>query len=327
MNPTPKAFGSKVVRKIRMRAIGFLALALIAGSGAMLLIKVSLDRAQLTGGATTTRKVVVAAMDVPIATQLDAQHVKLVSWPADTVPARSFSKLDQVVGQSVRQALVDGEPLLADRLASKDFGQGLAAILPEGTRAMAVKVDQIVGVAGFVQPGDYVDVITTMAPDDETKRALSAKTAKIAKIILQNIKVLAVGEQLASEGRKPVKVQVVTLAVDPDQSERLALASQHGDIQLTMRSRLDQQYVATQGVTPVALLAGDTPAAPAAPAMAVAETVSERRREPRRDRRRREAPSAVPEPAPAPAPAVVEILRAGRVEERQLRRTADSSTP
>jgi pilus assembly protein CpaC len=152
--------------------------------------------------------------------------------------------------------MVKGEPFLDSRLADQSRGRGLAAILREGTRAMAVKVDQVIGVAGFVQPGDYVDVITTMKPDDVTRHAMG-DNARVSKIILQDIRVLAAGEHLSTEGHKPVKVQVVTLEVTPEQSERLALASQHGSIQLTMRSHIDQGVVATAGVTPLTLLAGD----------------------------------------------------------------------
>jgi pilus assembly protein CpaB len=326
---TPGDSSNRVVRKIRVRAILFLMLALIAGGGAVLLVKNYIDRVDMMrGGPLNITKVVVAAIDVPVGTVLAEQHVKLVSWPADNMPVRSFDKVDKVLNKTTRQALVKGEPVLQDRLVGESAGMGLTAILPKGKRAMTVKVDQVVGVAGFVRPGDNVDVITTMAPDKETRKNLKEEPAKISKIILQNIKVLAVGEHMQTQGTKPVKVSVVTLEVDPQQSERLALASRHGAIQLTMRSRIDQDSIPTPGVTPVALLAPDEGTeeekekakekAAAAADKSTQQWLAVRRR------RRRPRKVAKKEEPPKPAAPVVEVLRGRRIEERKLRPTADS---
>jgi pilus assembly protein CpaB len=189
----------------------------------------------------------------------------------------------------------------------------MAALLDEGMRAMAVEVDAVVGVAGFVQPGDIVDVITTMDPDDETKEQLANEADRISKIILQNIKVLAVGEHLSTEGRKPVKVKVVTLSVTPDQSERLALGSQHGRIQLTMRSRIDLKQEPTAGVTPLDLL---TPDEGAEVAVRDKDTIPRRTYGSRRKKK--------DDKETAPAAPTVEIIRGTRIEERKLR-TYDNS--
>ena len=171
-------------------------------------------------------------------------------------------------------------------------------------RAMAVRVDSVVGVAGFVKPGDYVDIITTMSPDPATQEVVGEKTSRISKIILQNVLVLAVGEHLATEGSKPVRVQVVTFGVTPEESEKIALAAHYGQITLTLRSRIDQKLASTSGQAPVTLLAPD-------------EEVGKRvePEQPRRTFRRVKQPPAPPKPA---AP-VVEILRGGKVEERKLR--------
>jgi pilus assembly protein CpaB len=179
---------------------------------------------------------------------------------------------------------------------------------------MAVEVDSVVGVAGFVQPGDYVDVITLMSPDEETKKSLNIVADKIAKIVLQNIKVLAVGVHLSTEGRDPVTVNVVTLAVTADQSERLALGSRHGRILLTIRPRTDQEIEATAGVTPVNLLAPDDGAQ--------LVTAREREREPITRRvvvYRHPKKEEAPPPPAAPVAPTVEIIRGNRVEERKLR--------
>jgi pilus assembly protein CpaB len=324
---TPGDSSNRVVRKIRVRAILFLMLALIAGGGAVLLVKNYIDRVdQMRAGPINISKVVVAAIDIPVGTVLAEQHLKLASWPADNIPARGFDRVEKALGKTTRQGLVKGEPVLRDRLVGEKAGLGLTAILPKGKRAMTVKVNQVVGVAGFVRPGDFVDVITTMAPDDETRKALKQEAAKIAKIILQNIKVLAVGEHMQTQGTKPVKVQVVTLEVDPTQSERLALASRHGVIQLTMRSRIDQDNIPTPGITPVALLAPDEGAEEekakekAAADKSTQEWLAARRRR-RRSRPRKVAKKEEP---PKPAAPIVEVLRGRRIEERKLRPTADS---
>lgn len=326
MNATPSAPGNRVVRKIRIRAILFLAAAAVAGVAAVFLVKTYLDQARQHSRAAPleTVPVVVASLDLPIGQRVEAEQVAVARWPADFAPAGSFQRADEVVGQTLRQAVVKGEPLLGSRLATRAEGQGLAAILDPGARAMAVKVDQVVGIAGFVQPGDYVDVIATITPDDETRAALASQAAKMSKIILQNIKVLAVGEHMSTDGRKPVKVQVVTLEVSPEGSERLALASQHGSIQLTMRPPVDQEAVATGAVTPLALLAPDADA-PKLAVKAAAESDRDdeaRRRRHSRHRARREAKRPPPRKveAAAPRPPVVEILRGtSKVEERKLR--------
>lgn len=320
--------GARAVRKIRLRAALFLGAAIVAGIAAVFLVKLYLDQARRrsTSAPVLTTEVVVAAKDIPSGMALEASQLDVIRWPAGHAPAGSFAKVDDVVGQTSRNNLVAGEAVLMNRLATKDQGRGLAALLDPGTRAMTVKVDQVIGIAGFVQTDDRVDVLTTIATDEETRGTLGNKAEKMSKIILQDIRVLAVGEHLATDGREPVKVQAVTLAVKPDESERLALASQYGTIQLTMRSRVDRENVATEGVTPLALLSPDdgvTPAAAAAAVpVAVAVTTKEDKRPPRAAVRRRTPPAPVVEaPAPRPpAPAVVEILRGTtKVEERKIK--------
>jgi pilus assembly protein CpaB len=316
---------NRIVRKIRVRAIMFLILALVAGVGAVMLVKNYLDRMKAVRAAapSATVKVVVAAIDIPIGTPLTKQQLATTSWPVKHVPNGAFGNPSEVLDRTVQQTIVKGEPILKERLADEKAGRGLTAILAKGTRAMAVKVNQVVGVAGFVKPGDYVDVIVTMSPDEESKRVVQKlkKAARVSKIFLQNIKVLAVGQHMATQGTKPVKVQVVTLEVNPIQSERLALASRHGSIQLTMRSRVDQDSVPTSGITPIALLSPDEGSEEIEPAQASSSEKSTERWMARR-RRRRVKKVEVKEPKPK-AP-VVEVLRGNRIEQRKLRPTADS---
>ena len=303
----------------RARALVFLIIAVGAGFAAVMLVKRYTD--QITASASNvtpkTTQVVVAATNLPIATHLEEKHLALVNWPVDAVPEGTFEKLEDVVDRTLRQDLVKGEPILKERLADEDKGQGLAALLADGMRAMAVKVDAFVGVAGFVQPGDAVDVITTISPDEETRKLRSDEASQIAKIVLQNVRVLAVGEHLtSSSGGRPINVQVVTLGVTVEESEKLALASQVGRLQLSLRSRIDQQVEATPGITPANLLVPD--------AETQAKQVAEAPKQVFRYQHHRKAPKAQPEPAAPPPPPkpeapVVEILRGSKIENRTLR--------
>jgi pilus assembly protein CpaB len=258
-----------------------------------------------------TLKVVVAAMDIPVATPLRVETLKVVDWPEASRPEKPISDPAPIVGRVAVTKILKGEPILEERLASSEAGSGLAALLPAGMRAAAVRVDDVVGVAGFIHPGDFVDVIVTMRPREE------GQTPPVAKIILQGIKVLAVGKDVNQAGRadKPVTATVATLMVDSEQSEKLALAASKGQILLTLRSRVDLEEVDTEGMVPPVLLAGG---------LSVAATPQK-------------TPSAAPRVAarparraePAPKPAVtaspeekqtVEILRGDLFEKRSFQK-------
>jgi pilus assembly protein CpaB len=328
--------GNKVVRKIRMRAIAFLVFALVAGGIAVFLVKGYMDRARAAAArpAIDIVTVVVTTMDLPIATTLAPEHVVLVHWPANHLPEGVFYDTKDVLGHSISESMFAGEPVFQLRLIDPENGRGLAALLPPGKRAMAIKVNQVVGVAGFVNPGDFVDVLVTVSPDEETSKALGRemKIPRLSKIILQNMKVLAVGQHLATDGRKPVPVPVVTLEVDVQQAERLALATQYGKIQLTMRSRLDTEPVETEGITPYALLTPEESPELLAAQVRIAVPVPDVKVSTRRSSRsssssRRSSRSSSTKPPPEvvkPVAPVVEILRAGKREERKLRPSADS---
>ena len=325
MSPT-EAPETRAVSQIRIRALLFLLLAVGAGLGAVFLFKQYLDRMRsATDAATQTVPVLVAAMDVPIATRLEAKHIAVVQWPKAHAPVGVLSTSKDVVDHTLRTNLVKGEPILKERLADEKEGRGLAALLAEGMRAMAVGVDSAVGVAGFVQPGDYVDVLTTMSPDDETRKALGTEPARMSKIILQNVLVLAVDDHLTSEaGGKATPVKVVTLGVTPEESERLALADQHGQLTLTMRARIDQKIAATAGITPVQLLTPDEGAAEHQVVEPVQPRITLR---PTHSRRREPVEVAAPAAAPPPEAPVVEILRGSKVEQRKLRAPDSTETP
>jgi pilus assembly protein CpaB len=295
-------------RRTGLRAAGFTAVAAVAAIAAALLLTRYLDR-RTDALRIPTVKVVVAAVDLPIATALRPDVLAIVDWPAASKPAGAFSDLGPLRGRVVVTPVFQGEAILAPKLASTDAGSGLAALLPAGMRAVAVRVDDVVGIAGFLRPGDQVDVIVTMKPSE------GGTVPPVSKIVLQSVRVLAVGKDIAQRDRnqdKPVAATVATLMVDAPQSEKLALAATKGQILLALRSRVDTETAATSGITPPALLAGApviSAAPPAAPPPPRAVPVAARGR------------SARPAPAPAAAPArapeqMIEILRGDLYERR-----------
>jgi pilus assembly protein CpaB len=277
--------------------------ALGAGVGASWLIARSLARRSVAVVAVPVKKVAVAKMDMPLATTLRPDLIDIVQWPATSAPAGAFEDPAALEGRVVRNAMVAGEPLLESRLAPKGGGDGLSAVIPADMRAMTVRVNEASGVAGFIHPGDFVDVIATMAPRHDQMEVRS-------RIVLQKIRVVAVGEELVAQNAKPIKVPVVTLLVSPEESERLALASTHGELQLTMRSTVDGNAVDTPGVSPPDLYdegKEDTVA-----------MVEKRRSRPVVVSRPAPAPTPVATPAAKPEEEVVEIIRGSRSEERKL---------
>jgi pilus assembly protein CpaB len=217
----------------------------------------------ISGPQTTTSKVIVAAKDVPVGTVLKDTDLTTVDM-SGALPKSAILKMTDAVGRGVVSQLYQGEPVLDSRLAAAGSGGGLAAIIPPGMRACAVKVDDVVGVAGFVTPGMHVDVLITGTPPGPVNPAEGPKV----KTLLQNIAVLSAGTDIQrdSEG-KPHSVQVVNLLVNPEQAEDLSLAGNQTRIQLILRNPLDQQLTTPSGTAMGSLFADNK--APQAPKAAV----------------------------------------------------------
>jgi pilus assembly protein CpaB len=197
-----------------------------------------------------TKPVVVAAVDLEVGAEISRDDVRVVQWPAASVPNQTLSDPNLVIGRGLVMAMVENEPFLELKLASKEAGAGLPPVIPTGLRAISVKVNEVIGVAGYVLPGTRVDVVATVNP---TK----SPTDMTSKVILTNVQVVAAGTKLeqTNDKDKPIPVTVVTLLVDPAESERLTLASTEGKIQLALRNPLDTTTPATRGIRPAALLA------------------------------------------------------------------------
>jgi len=211
-----------------------------------------------------TTKVVVATTNLEIGAVIKPSDVTLGAVVGDP-PKGSLLTTDAAIGRGVVSDLYQGEPVLEKRLAARGSGGGLAATIPQGMRACAVKVDEVVGVAGFAVPGMRVDVIISQ----NNNRGFANTDGIKVKTLLQNIGVLSAGTNFQKDNEgKPVQVQVVNLLVTPEQAELLSLASNEAKIQLVLRNPLDNQVANAPG-TELSKLFGDSVAKPAAPAPAV----------------------------------------------------------
>jgi pilus assembly protein CpaB len=242
-----------------------------------------------------TTPVMVAAADLDLGAALRSEDLRTIDWPTSGVPMGVFTDTKELIGRGLIQPVKQNEPILPSKLAPVGSGAGLPPIIPDGMRALSVRVNDVIGVAGYVLPGTKVDVLVTVSPTEQHADITS-------KVILTNVQVLAAGTRIERdvEKDKPISVSVVTLLVDPQQSERLTLASTEGKIQLALRNPLDMTNPATPGIRPAVLLGTPTPVRVAAVRrQAVAAPV---------------ARAAVPEPLP-----VVEIIRGDKRAQEVVR--------
>jgi pilus assembly protein CpaB len=238
----------------RIRVFIVLALALTAGGALAYGTYSYVQNRPVQTVTVPTKPVVVAAADLGLGAELRSDDLRVVEWPAGAVPEGAFSTPTEIVGRGVIVAIVRNEVVLPAKLASKEAGAGLPPAIPPGMRAVSVRVNEVIGVAGYVLPGTRVDVVVTASPNDQ-------RADTTAKVILTNVQVLTAGTKIDQTGDKgaPAPVSVVTLLVTPEQSERLALASAEGKIQLALRNPLDQTAPATPGVRPAVLLGTPPP--------------------------------------------------------------------
>lgn len=198
-----------------------------------------------------TARVVVAAKDLEVGTRLTASALQVVDWPASSTVKGSFSDIKALDTRVVNTNLLQGEPLAENKLAPVGSKGGLSSVIAEGKRAITVKVNEVVGVAGFALPGNYVDIMVN-AQDEKSK--------VISKIVLEQILVLAVAqEQVVRDDTRAKIVNAVTLEVTPEQAEKLDLARSVGNLSLVLRNQVDRQFAATAGARPVDLLGPSAP--------------------------------------------------------------------
>ena len=250
----------------RMRIFIVLVLAIVAGG---VFAFATYNYVQQIPGKTVsipTTKIAVAGSDLDIGAEITKDSVRLIDWPSNAAPANGISDPNEVIGRGLVMPMIQNEPFLELKLAPKDAGAGLPPAIPPGLRAVSVKVNEVIGVAGYVLPGTHVDVVATVSPTQSSADVTS-------KVILTNVLVLAAGTKIeqGEKDKKPIAVSVVTMLVDPEQAERLTLASTEGKIQLALRNPLDKTTPLTPGVKTKALLGAQatTPRAIARPGTVV----------------------------------------------------------
>jgi pilus assembly protein CpaB len=232
----------------RIRVFLVFVLALTAGGVLAFGTYNYVQKSPATTVAMNTRPVVVAAADLEIGAELEADDVRIVEWPTTSVPQNVFSDPKEVIGRGLILPIVENEPFLPTKLASKEAGSGMPPAIPPGLRAVSVRVNEVIGVSGYVTPGTRVDVVVTLSPTQQAQDMT-------AKVILTDVQVLAAGTKMERDTKdKPVAVTVVTLLVNPEEAERLTLAANEGKIQLALRNPLDRANPATTGVRPANLL-------------------------------------------------------------------------
>ena len=273
------------------RTLLVLGLALVVAGGASFLVYRAVQNIPVREVEVKNYFVAVAARPLPLGTMLQATDVKMVAWPQSSPVAGGFSTAEEVVNRGLVDSLDENEPITNSKLAAVGAGAGLPPTITAGMRAISVRVNDVIGVAGFVVPGTFVDLVLTMTRQ---------QTDAMSRIVLSNIQVLTAGtrtDQEAAKAGQAVPTTVVTLLVTPENAEKIALAGSVGQITLVLRNPLDQEMTETKGTRVAALLG-----APEAPP--VVKTVSGVRRVVERPR----------EAAPAPAPSIysVETIRAAK---------------
>ena len=291
-------------RKKILVVVGVAALlALIASAGAYKFLSESgrvAEKARLQ-----TVGIVVAVVDIPLGATINTNQVAVSAWPKENYPKDAIADPKTVIGRTALRDFVRGEPVIEGKLVPMNKPAGLLSLrVPQGMRAFSVKVNEVVGVGGFIVPDAMVDVVVTTAISS------SRQQDQISKIVLENVRVLAAGQVVEQQkDNKPVTVNTVTLAVTPDDAEKLALASNDGKIQLILRNYADSDNVVTGGIDKGRLLSSYR-RAPIALAAATGDEAKPRR--------------AVKKKAPAPAAAApktsysVEVIKGNKRSEENF---------
>lgn len=246
------------------RAIIMLTLSVLLGIAAVLLAA----RWMGQQAASDTTTVLVASSDMDLGQAITPTMLQSVQWPKGAVPAGAFDDPKKLEGRVVRISIFKGEPVLAPKLAPEGTKAGLDSVIKAGHRAITVKVNEVVGVAGFLAPGSYVDLLVNFR--DERDKPMS-------RVVLERIMVLAIAQEAQRpDESKPRVVNAVTLEVTPEQAEKIDLARNIGTLSLILRNQIDTQDAATGGVRQQNLFAAEAPAPVPASAAAPVRRVVQR---------------------------------------------------
>jgi pilus assembly protein CpaB len=277
------------------------AVAIVAGLLASRFVYQQLKQASAAVKPMKVGTVIVAARPLPLGARLEADNLRAVDWPAGDQPVGTFSRIEEVAGRAVITQVVENEPILELKLAPLEAGAGLPAAIPQGMRAISIRVDDVVAVAGFVMPGTFVDVMVTGDPGTSS----AAGNNTVTHTFLEGVRVLAAGQQVQQDkDGKPQAVSVVTLLVTPEQADAVSMASTEGKIHLALRNTIDTIQTNPAPIRRASLFLGSVPV-PAAP---------------------RPTKAAAPAPPPKPRPAVpyvVEIIKGDKRESQSFSEKTD----
>jgi pilus assembly protein CpaB len=279
------------MNRTRLLFIGILALAL----GGLLSSVVYQTLKKATGQPVQGEEIAVAANDIQVGAKIGENDVKMVKFPSGDLPAGVFHYKKNVVGRGVTLPITKGEFIISNKVVDPNMGGGLPILIPRGMRAVSVRVNEVVGVAGFVVPGTRVDVLLTGNP--------AGTNQPLTTTVLQNVEVLAAGQRLErSAAGDPQTASVVTLAVLPEDAQRLTLASVEGKIQLSLRNPADTNQEKPSSVRMDAVYgsAGPPPATAAAPKTVVRHT------------------AAKPSAPPAPNVYTIEVYKGNKKEDTKF---------
>ena len=272
-----------------------LVLALVLSGGATYFLYSRLRNSQ---SRPQVSKIVAAAHAVPAGAAIKVDDVALIDWPLNIPLAGSFAKVDDVVGRALIYPLGEKEPVLQRDLAEPGSGIGLSVKIPQGMRATSIRSNEIVGVAGFLFPGSHVDVLDTYTPP--------GSNTPITESVLQNVEVITAGQKIQPDPQgKPETVSVVTLLLNPKDSEKLLLASSQGNVQFVLRNGADTDTTKVQPVSIADLMGVVKPPTPVV-------TRTSRAR----------APKAVPKAAQPPDFYTIEIIQGKERSEQKFPESA-----
>ncbi|RLA51550.1 MAG: Flp pilus assembly protein CpaB [Gammaproteobacteria bacterium] len=228
---------------MKPRVLTLILIAVILAGGAALLANKWLQDRMMVSGTTTAGMVPVAAaaVEIPFGQKIELAHIKFIEMPEASLPKGIFTDQEAVIGKIVTQNILPGEILLEKRVVKHLGGSTLAAVIASGMRAMTVRVDDVMGVAGFLLPGNRVDVLSTKGRGNS---GVSVRT------LLQDMKVLAVDQTASTDKNDPVIVRAVTLEVTPRQAEILVKATREGKVQLSLRNPVDDTAIVEEGEKP-----------------------------------------------------------------------------
>jgi len=234
------------------RFLGVLFFAFVVASVASLMLYRLLNRPQTTKAAPITTQIVLASHDLEVGSVIKETDVQLADWPGQP-PAGASTKPQDFLGRGVLTTIYAKEPVIDSRLAKPGAGGGLASMIPPGMRAVAVRVNEVVGVAGFVTPGMRVDVLIS-----GNRPGGDGNLGTLTRTLLQNLEVLSAGQDIKKDAEgKPIAVQVVNMLVTPEQAEQLSLATSQTTVQLVLRNPTDRETTKTPGTALALLFTGD----------------------------------------------------------------------